>query len=57
MATNPPPGGGRKGAIKERSQVFNPKTGDWTKRESKSGQFMDRKADDKPFKGVRKEKP
>jgi hypothetical protein len=56
MATNPPPGAGRKGAVKGRSQTFNPKTKDWTKRETKSGQFMDRKADAKPFKGVRKEK-
>lgn len=56
MATNPPPGAGRKGAVKDRSQVYNPKTDDWTKREKKSGQFMDRKADNKPFKGVRKEK-
>lgn len=58
MATNPPPGDGhRKGAVKGRSQVYNPKTEDWTKRDTKSGQFMDRKADPKPFKGVRKEKP
>ena len=57
MATSPPKDGSRKGAVRERSQVYNPKTEDWTKREAKSGQFMDRKADAKPFKGVRKEKP
>jgi len=57
MATNPPKGDGhRRGAVRERSQVYNPKTEDWTKRETKSGQFIDRKSDDKPFKGVRKEK-
>jgi hypothetical protein len=57
MATNPPKGDGhRQGAVKDRSQVYNPKTGDWTKRDSDSGKFMDRKGDDKPFKGVRKEK-
>jgi hypothetical protein len=38
------------------SQVFNPKTRGWTKRDAETGKFMDRKADAKPFKGVRKEK-
>ena len=33
-----------------------PGDGKWTKRDDKSGKFMDQKADDKPFKGVRKEK-
>lgn len=57
MATNPPAGDGhRNGAVRKRSQVRNPQSDDWTKRDTKSGQFMDRKADDKPFKGVRKEK-
>jgi hypothetical protein len=57
MATNPPPGDGhRKGAVRDRSQVFNPKTKDWTKRDTGTGRFKDRKADSKPFKGVRKEK-
>ena len=57
MATNPPKGDGhRKGAVRKRSQTFNPATGKWTKRNTETGQFMDQKADDKPFKGVRKEK-
>jgi hypothetical protein len=57
MATNPPTGDGhRKGAVKKRSQVYNPKTDNWTKRNSDTGQFKDQKADKKPFKGVRKEK-
>jgi len=57
MATNPPNDGSRKGAIKERSQFENPKTGHWTKRDKETGRFMDVKtSDDKPFKGVRKEK-
>lgn len=57
MATNRPYGdGARKGAVRSRSQVFNPKTGDWTKRDTDTGRFMDRKADPAPFKGVRKEK-
>ena len=45
MATNPPSGDGhRNGAVKNRSQVFNPKTEQWVKQ------------DGTPFKGVRKEK-
>lgn len=57
MATNPPKGDGhRNGAVRDRSQVHNPQNDRWTKRETKSGRFMDQKADPKPFKGVRKEK-
>jgi hypothetical protein len=57
MATNKPYGdNARRGAVRDRSQTFNPKNGHWTKRDSNTGQFMDQKADDKPFKGVRKEK-
>jgi hypothetical protein len=56
MATNPPKGDGhRNGAVRDRSQVYNPKNETWTKRDSETGRFMDQKADDKPFKGVRKE--
>lgn len=57
MATNPPKGDGhRKGAVRGRSQTFNPKTNSWVKRDASTGKFMDQKADNKPFKGVRKEK-
>lgn len=57
MAKNPPTGDGhRQGAVRKRSQVFNPKTERWTKRDAGTGRFMDQKQDDKPFKGVRKEK-
>ncbi|MBN1195935.1 MAG: hypothetical protein JXA62_00855 [Candidatus Aminicenantes bacterium] len=57
MAKNPPTGDGhRRGAVRNRSQVFNPKTGKYVKRDTETGKFMDQKADDKPFKGVRKEK-
>lgn len=45
-----------KGAVKTRSQIRNPITGTWTKRDDKSGKFIDAKADPRPFKGVRKEK-
>lgn len=53
MATNPPKGPGRVGAVKDRDQVFNPRNETWTKRDDQ-GRFMDQKADGKPFKGVRK---
>jgi hypothetical protein len=57
MATNPPKGDDhRKGAVRERSQVENPQSEKFTKRDAESGQFIDQKKDDKPFKGVRKEK-
>ena len=57
MATNPPKGDGhRNGAVRRRSQVFNPANKRWTKRDSETGQFMDQKTDGTPFKGVRKEK-
>jgi len=57
MATNPPKGDGhRNGAVRERSQTYNPKTQTWTKRDANTGRFMDGKKDGTPFKGVRKEK-
>ena len=41
MATNPPSGDGhRNGMVRQRSQVFNPKTGIWTKR-GPNGRFME----------------
>jgi len=55
MAKNKTPGDSmRAGAVKSRSQIKNPVTGTWTKRDDKSGKFMDVKASPKPFKGVRK---
>lgn len=48
--------GHRNGAVKNRTQVYNPKTENWTKRNSDNGQFMDVKKDGTSFKGVRKEK-
>ena len=57
MATNPPKDNSRKGAVKGRSQTLNTKTGNWVKRDSETGRFMDVKtSDNKPFKGVKKEK-
>lgn len=57
MATNKPIGdNARKGAVKQRSQVQNPKTGLWTKRDKQTGQFMDVKTSSKePFKGITRE--
>ena len=57
MATNPPKGDGkRNGAVRERSQTYNPKTDKRVKRDTNTGRFMDVKQDGTPFKGVRKEK-
>lgn len=55
MATNKGKGS-RQGAVKGRSQVYNPSTGNYIKRDSSSGKFLDVKSDGTPFKGVRKEK-
>ena len=57
MATNPPYGDNRRnGAVKERSQTYNPKSDKWVKRDTVTGKFMDVKQGGTPFKGVRKEK-
>lgn len=56
MAKNAPIGdNARRGAVRDRSQVFNPVTQNWTKRDADNGRFMDQKMDGDPFKGVRKE--
>ena len=57
MAVNKPYGDGRRiGAVRNRTQVLNPQTGVWTKRDTATGRFMDGKKDGTPCKGVRKEK-
>lgn len=57
MATNPPSEDGRRnGAVKRRSQTFNPQNNRWVKRDTETGKFMNVKSDGTPFKGVRKEK-
>lgn len=57
MAKNGKTGDGhRNGAVKERSQTYNPTTEQWVKRDANTGRFMDVKQDGNPFKGVRKEK-
>lgn len=56
MATNGKSGDNRRhGAVRDRSQTFNPNTEQWVKRDSETGRFMDIKQDGTPFKGVRKE--
>jgi hypothetical protein len=62
MAVNKPTGdNARKGAVKKRSQLATKiqGKGTWTKRNNETGAFMDQKRApaEKPFKGVRKEKP
>ncbi len=56
MATNPPKDGHRNGAVRDRTQVQNPKNGNWTKRDTDTGRFIDQKTSGGPFKGVRRER-
>jgi len=57
MARNGKVGDGhRNGAVRGRTQTYNPKTETWVKRDSSTGRFMDGKSDGTPFKGVTKEK-
>jgi hypothetical protein len=53
--------GSRKGAVKDRTQVKNPRTGHWVERDEEKGspdrgEFKNVKEDGKPFKGVAKER-
>lgn len=45
----------RKGAVTGRTQVYNPATGHYIKRDTATGKFLDVKSDGTAFKGVRKE--
>ncbi len=56
MATNPPNDNSRKGAVRNRSQVLNPQTGLYTKRDRKTGQFVGVKVTGGKYKGVTNEK-
>lgn len=57
MAKNGKSGDGhRVGAVKNRTQFENPKTGLMQKRDSDTGQIMDVKTSGGKFKGVTKEK-
>lgn len=56
MATNGKSGDNRRhGAVRKRSQTQTG-SGNWVKRNTETGMFMDVKQDDQPFKGVTKEK-
>lgn len=55
MAKNKPVDSVRIGAVKDRSQIFDPKTGLWVKRDSQTRLFIDVKENGKVFKGIRKE--
>ena len=49
MAVNKPTGdNSRKGAVRQRSQVFNPKTNQWVKRDTTTGKFLDVNQNGKP---------
>lgn len=52
MATNPPKDNSRKGAVKNRTQVLNPKTGLYTKRNKDNGEFISVKVTGGKYKGV-----
>ena len=57
MATNGIPGDNRRhGAVKQRCQVFNPKTEQWVKRDINTGKFIDVKQNGELFRGVKKER-
>ena len=51
MATNTGKGS-RVGSVKDRTQSENPRNGDFTKRNTTTGEFMDQKKGGEPFKGV-----
>jgi len=55
MAKNGGPGGGRRGAIRGRTQFRLP-SGHYAKRDRRTGEILAIKADLKPFKNVVKEK-
>ncbi|MFN0177007.1 MAG: hypothetical protein ACKVU0_20365 [Saprospiraceae bacterium] len=46
----------RKPVLKGFSQVFNPATGNYLKRDTETGKFIEVKKDGKPFEGIPKEK-
>lgn len=57
MPTNPPIGdNARKRAMGKRFQALNPVVKQLVKRDTDTGRFLDVTQDDKPFKGVRKER-
>lgn len=53
MAKNGPKGGGRRGAVRQRSQFRS--NGVWFKWDTKTGRILNGKADGTPHKGVTRE--
>ena len=45
----------RIGSVSDRTQVQNPVNGNYTKRDTNTGQFIQQKQGGEPFKGVAKE--
>lgn len=57
MAVNKPIGdSARVGAVRNRTQTYNGKTGLYVKRDRKTGRFIDVKTTGGKFKGITKEK-
>lgn len=48
--------GYRSGSVDNRSQVRNPQTDLWVKRDDTTGRFVGQKSDGTPYKGVAKER-
>ncbi|WP_346825056.1 hypothetical protein ACEN2Y_00725 (plasmid) [Ralstonia solanacearum] len=48
--------GYRNGSVDNRSQVHNPQTDQWVKRDDTTGRFVGQKSDGTPYKGVAKER-
>lgn len=46
----------RVGSVDNRSQVRNPRTQQWVKRDDETGRFVGQKGDGTPYKGVAKER-
>jgi hypothetical protein len=46
MARNASKGPGRRGSVRQQSQLLNPKTRRWTKRDDGTGRFMEVKEDE-----------
>ena len=48
---------GRKGAVKNRVQMLNPRTGRWVKVDTETWKIIEQKKTPGPYKGIRKLKP
>ncbi len=46
----------RRGPVRERYQVYNPRIGKWVKYDSRTGRIVGVKKDGLPYKGVRKKR-